>query len=72
MRLFKILAGQRWRFDETDCPHVFGPLKVTGLILTMPEKVLSATTYAPVKRPEIYLKDLMVAYDPPEVAFAAE
>lgn len=48
------------------------PLKFKRLIITMPEKVLHATQYAPAKRQEIYLKDLMVTYAPFEQAFANE
>jgi hypothetical protein len=47
------------------------PLKFTRLIVELPEKTLQFTNYAPVLRPEIYLKDLMVTYDPPDKAFVA-
>jgi hypothetical protein len=47
------------------------PLKFTKLIVELPEKTLQFTKYAPVPRLEIYLKDLMVTYDPPDKAFAA-
>jgi hypothetical protein len=62
--------SSQWRFSGDGIVHY--PLKLTRLILTMPEKVLYGTTYAPVARPEIYLKDLMVTYDPVDVAFPAE
>jgi hypothetical protein len=42
------------------------------LIVTMPEKILYGTEYKAVPRPAIYLKDLMVTYDPPEKAFVVE
>ena len=48
------------------------PLKFKKLIITMPEKILKLTKYAPVKRKEIYVKDLMVTYETPEKAFKAE
>jgi hypothetical protein len=47
------------------------PLKFTKLIVELPEKVLHFTEYTPVPRPEIYLKELMVTYDPPAKAFVA-
>jgi hypothetical protein len=47
------------------------PLKFTRLIVELPEKVLHFTGYAPVPRPEIYLKDLRVTYDSPEKVFVA-
>lgn len=39
------------------------PLKFRKLVVTIPEKVLRFRDYAPVPRPEIYLKDLRVTYD---------
>ncbi len=47
------------------------PLKLKKLIVELPEKTLHLTSYAPVPRPEIYLKDLMVTYDAPAKAFQA-
>jgi hypothetical protein len=48
------------------------PLKFRRLILELPEKVLYLTELVPPPRPEIYLKDLLVTYRPPEEAFVAE
>lgn len=62
--------SSQWRFSGDGL--VKYPLKLKKLILTLPEKVLHLTRYAPVPRQEIYLKDLMVTYDPPEKAFVAE
>ncbi|MBI4024679.1 MAG: hypothetical protein HY360_06830 [Verrucomicrobia bacterium] len=40
--------------------------------VTIPEKTLYLKEYAPAPRPEIYLKDLMVTYEPVEKVFAAQ
>ena len=45
------------------------PLRFRKLVLELPEKVLFVKEYAPVSRPALYLKDLMVTYEPPEKAF---
>jgi hypothetical protein len=47
------------------------PLRFRKLIVVLPEKALHLREYRAVPRPEIYLKDLMVTYEPPEVAFVA-
>lgn len=47
------------------------PLRFRKLIVALPEKALHLREYRAVPRPEIYLKDLLVTYQPPEVAFAA-
>jgi len=47
------------------------PLTFKKLIVELPEKTLRFTTFEPVPRPEIYVKDLMVTYDSPEKAFVA-
>jgi hypothetical protein len=62
--------SSQWRYSGDGIVRY--PIRLTRLILTIPEKVLTGTVYAAVPRPEIYLKDLMVTYDPPEVAFTAE
>ena len=62
--------SSQWRFSGDGV--VKYPLKFTRLIITLPEKVLRFREYAPVARPEVYLKDLVVTYDPPEKAFHAE
>ena len=48
------------------------PLTFKKLVFTLPEKVLYFTDYKPVSRQEIYVKDLMATYTPPEKAFVAE
>ena len=48
------------------------PIKFTRLIVETPQKVLRMKEFKPVTRREIYLKDLMVTYRPPEEAFVAE
>ena len=47
------------------------PLTFKKLIVELPEKTLHLMTSAPVPRAEIYVKDLMVTYEPPEKAFTA-
>ena len=62
--------SSQWRHDGDG--KVRYPLRFKKLIITMPEKILYLTEYRAVRRQEIYLRDLMVTYRPPEVAFAAE
>lgn len=62
--------SSQWKF--TGDGVVKYPLKFTKLIIALPEKVLHGTEYAPVPRQEIYLKDLMVTYEPVETAFRTE
>ncbi|MGC8805848.1 MAG: hypothetical protein ACP5QD_07950, partial [Candidatus Ratteibacteria bacterium] len=62
--------SSQWRY--TGDGVVKYPLKFKKLIITVPEKVLYLTEYKPVQRQEIYIKDLMVTYEPPEMAFKAE
>lgn len=47
------------------------PLTFKKLIVELPEKTLYLTTFATVPRAEIYVKDLMVTYEPPQKAFVA-
>lgn len=49
----------QWRYDKDMTVHY--PLKLTKLIVELPEKVLHVKDFAPVKRPEIYLKDVTVS-----------
>lgn len=63
--------NSQWRCQGGD-GVVHYPLKFRKLVITIPEKVLALTDYRPVPRPEIYLKDLMVTYAPPETAFVAK
>lgn len=60
-------SGSQWRYDGDGVVHY--PLRFTRLVLTLPERVLRFTEYEPVPRQEIYLKDLMVTYRPPEEAW---
>jgi hypothetical protein len=48
------------------------PLKFKKLIVELPEKVLHVKDYAAAPRQAVYLKDLLVTYEPPEKAFTAE
>ena len=48
------------------------PLKFTKLAVTFPSFILYGPEERQPARPEIYLKDLMVSYRAPEVAFGAE
>jgi len=61
-------SGQ-WRYSGDGVVQY--PLTFRKLIITLPEKMLYLTEYGPVPRSEIYLKDLMVSYRPPEKAFVA-
>ncbi len=62
--------SSQWRYSGDGV--VKYPLKFKKLIFTIPEKVLYLKDYKTVTRQEIYVKDLMVTYEPPEKAFAAE
>ncbi len=62
--------SSQWRYSGDGV--VKYPLKFKKLIITIPEKILYLTEYKAVPRQEIYLKDLMVTYQPPEIAFRAE
>ena len=62
--------SSQWRHDGDGV--VKYPLRFKNLIITLPEKYLYLKEYREVERPEIYLKDLMVTYQRPHVAFAAE
>jgi len=52
-------ANSQWRWDKDGIVHY--PLTFKKLIVELPEKTLHAKTFAPVSRPEIYLKDLSVS-----------
>jgi hypothetical protein len=62
--------SSQWR--HTGDGIVYYPIKFTRLILETPQKVLRMKEFKPVARKDIYLKDLMVTYRPPEEAFVAE
>ena len=62
--------SSQWRFSGDGI--VKYPLRFKKLIITIPEKILYLTEYKPVERQEIYLKDIMVTYEPPEIAFKPE
>lgn len=52
-------ANSQWRWDKDGKVH--HPFTLRKLAVELNEKVLHLQTYAPVQRPEIYLKDLVVA-----------
>ena len=52
-------ANSQWRGDKDGVVHY--PLVLKKLVVELNAKVLHMKTYAPVPRPEIYLKDLIVA-----------
>ena len=52
-------ANSQWRWDKDGKVH--HPFTLRKLVVELNEKVLHLKTYAPVPRPEIYLKDLVVA-----------
>ena len=56
----------QWRCVKADGTRgdyiVHYPLKLTKLVVTAREKVLYGTDVVPVRRPEIYLKDVGVSY----------
>jgi hypothetical protein len=52
-------ANSNWRWDKDGKVHY--PLTLKKLVVELNEKVLQVKTFAPVARPEIYLKDLQVA-----------
>ena len=68
--------GYHWPYSSqwkhTGDGMVKYPLKFKRLIVELPERTLNLTQWQPVPRPEVYLKDLTVTYDPPEKAFVAE
>ncbi len=55
---YKWPANSQWRWDRDGVVHY--PLTFKKLIIELPEKTLHLKTFAPVARPEIYLKDLTV------------
>jgi hypothetical protein len=56
---YKWPATSQWRWDKDGVVHY--PLTLKKHIIELPEKTLHLKTFAPVARPEIYLKDLIVA-----------
>ena len=63
-------CSSQWRYSGDGV--VKYPLKFKKLVITLRENVLHLKDYGPVARQEVYLKDLMVTYRPPEEAFAPE
>lgn len=51
-------ATSQWRWDKDGVVHY--PLTFRKLIVELPEKVLHLRDWGPVRRPEIYLRDLTV------------
>ncbi len=54
-------ANSQWRWDKDGVVHY--PLTFRRLILELPEKVLHVKTFAPPRRPDVYLQDLVVGQD---------
>jgi hypothetical protein len=51
-------SNSQWRSEKENVVHY--PLTLTKLVIELPEKTLHLKDFAPVPRPEIYLKDLIV------------
>ena len=62
--------NSQWRWSGDGVVHY--PLKFRRLVVTMPEKVLYGTRYAPPARYDIRLKNLVALYEPVEKVFAGE
>lgn len=62
--------SSQWRFSDDGMVKYL--LKFKKLIITIPEKVFKLTEYKPVERQEIYLKNLIVTYQDPGIAFKPE
>jgi hypothetical protein len=62
--------NSQWRWSGDGVVHY--PLRFKRLVVTMPEKVLYGTQYAPPRHHEIRLRDLVALYDPVEKVFAGE
>jgi hypothetical protein len=62
--------SNQWRHTGDGIVHY--PMKLTRLIVEMPQKVLHMREFKAVPRPEIYLRDLTVTHRAPEEAFVAE
>jgi hypothetical protein len=68
---YKWPINSQWRWDKDGVVHY--PLSFRKLIVELPEKTLHVKTFAPVTRPEIYLKDLVVGQgDPAPVKTTAD
>ncbi len=52
-------ANSQWRWDKDGVVHY--PLTLKKLVVELNEKVLHLKTFAPVPRPEIYLRGLLCA-----------
>lgn len=57
-RAAKWPANSQWRWDKDGVVRY--PLKLTRVIVELPEKVLHVKDFAPVARKDIYLKDIVV------------
>ena len=62
--------NSQWRFSGDGVVHY--PLRFKRLVVTVPEKVLYGTRYAPPRQYEIRLRDLVAMYEPVEKVFAGE
>jgi hypothetical protein len=62
--------NSQWRWSGDGVVQY--PLKFKRLVVTMPEKVLYGTRYAPPRDYEIRLRELVALYEPVEKVFAGE
>lgn len=54
-------ANSQWRFDKDGI--VAYPIKLTAVVVQLPEKTLLVKDFQPVRRAEIYLSDIIVSED---------
>lgn len=59
---YKWPANSQWKWSGDGVVHY--PLRLTKLIVELPEKTLYLDRFAPAKRPEIYLRDLVSVENP--------
>lgn len=52
-------ANSQWKFDQDGM--VDYPIKLTRIVVQLPEKTLHVKAFAPARRPDIYLADLTVS-----------
>jgi hypothetical protein len=62
--------NSQWRFSGDGVVHY--PLKFKRLVVTMPEKILYGTQYAPPRHYDIRLRDLVAMYEPVDKVFGGE
>lgn len=54
-------ANSQWRFDQDGV--VSYPIKLTSVVVQLPEKTLLVKDFEPARRPAIYLSDIIVSQD---------